>query len=150
MNAQSFESIDVGAAINVIEVVSRLVLRYVNSEEQVSCRGASEPPQVWNYSLEFGARGKKNEKLTTDDFRSEVLIAGLLELVDTLAQLPVAADGRRTEAQTSGDGASKGSQLTDALKIDQAGSLLLTVYHDYTTVHLKHCCCLSRCGASGT
>ena len=56
-------------------------------------------------------------------------LPGLLELVDTLAQLPVAADGRRTEAQTSGDGASKGSQLTDALKIDQAGSLHFSTYH---------------------
>ena len=127
VQSQTLESVDVGSAVNVVEVVTRLVLRFVVSGEQVACRGSSDSVQSMTLTPSgVGASGSKGEKqVVSETTNNGLLMIGLLEFVNSLIQLPVASCGRVTGSQTSDPETIVSlSQLTDALKMDQAGACL--------------------------
>ena len=127
MQSQTLDSVDVGSAVNVVEVVTRLVLRFVVSGEQVACRGSSDSGQSMTLTPSGGvASCSKGEKqVVAETSNNGLLLIGLLEFVNSLIQLPVASCGRVTGSETSNpDTIVSLSQLTDALKMDQAGTCL--------------------------
>lgn len=143
VRSQTLEAIDVTTAMNVIEVVTRLVLRHVIGGGQLKCRGSSDHAQpIATTSLGSSSRGETQQSASSD-CSSDMLLAGLLEFVNQLVQLPVARCGKVTSTDSAdADGKITESQLTDALKMNQAGVKNLSI--SFPLILNTNYACISR------